>query len=282
MAAFDGTLLAVVELVCCYSSTFHCNEVSSHITGLLQLVRMRGGLSRIPAFLAYRTIMADNVVAAMIDSKPLLQDAELPDAGAFTTPGLNVPSQRNISDTFMLMKQAIERINFMDNLNATILLFERKLLNEIQTLRASDTSPSTLQCCPIISEAVRVALIIYIELNIADTWRYSAVLAALVARLQALLSKTRIKLFWIPYTEALLLVILLGGVGSIGHLDRKWYVNTLRQLLKDLDVDDFSTTVRGLGIADTLMGDTRKLMEALWVEAAAIELANEVRSSVKL
>lgn len=109
---------------------------------------------------------------------------------------------------------------------------------------------------------LRVAFVIYIELNPANTWRFSA-----VAKLKVLLEKARLIFLWVPYTEALLLVVLLGGVGSIGHPERAWYVETLRMLVQQLGLEDFTETILDFGIAESLVGDTAELMERLWAES---------------
>ena len=287
-AASDANLLAVMELVCCYTSALLSDEVINHVSGLKQLIRLRGGLKKLPAFLAYRAIMSDNVVAAMTGRKPQLDDSlieegfrddddEVADVAAIIADLLNNPSPQDIQSAFRLLSQAFETDCFTSHLAANVLLIERRLLHDFHNIKTGP-GPESSGCCPVIAQAIRLAFIIYIELNTAATWRYSAVLGSLTARLQALLEKTQLGLLWMPYTDALLLTLLLGGVGAIGHHpQRAWYVETLGLIAGRLEVRDFRDfSASGVGVGgsglgmtvrEMVVGDTQELMEMLWVEA---------------
>ena len=278
-ATSDPTFFAILDMVCCYTSMGETGEITQHIKGLNTLLGLRGGIEQLSPFLAYRVLQADNVVAAMTGGLPIVDVSNivlfpLHDQLIAAFGGIPIP---DIDILYTLLVQAFDLEDFVSRLSPTVLLFYRYLLIQssgyYEVLCYSNEYQQSLFQLHL-TQAIRLATIIYIEINLVNVWRFSTVLDSLVQRLKASLELTALKTFWMPYCDALLLVLLLGGIGGAGRLERAWFVERLAIMALTLDLHDFTAVEDMLGrrVARGMVGRTLQLMRRLWEDVQAENL----------
>jgi hypothetical protein len=199
-APSEPHVVAVMDMVCCYTSMGETTETTPHIRGLDTLTKLCGGIQQLSPFLAYRVIRSDNVVAAMTGYLPIIDisnfvssplDEQL--AAAFE----GIP-EVEISLLYALFVQAFDLEDFVTQLSPSVLLFEHSLLIQsslyYEVLRDSGEGQRPLPQLHVV-QGIRLTTIIYIEINLVNTWRFSSVLANLVRRLKGSLEYTALTTF---------------------------------------------------------------------------------------
>lgn len=228
-ATSDPIFFAILDMVCCYTSVGEADEVRPHTRGLKTLLKLRGGISELPPFLAYRVIRADNTIAAMTGDLPIVDTPDFFSSYLYEQLIVTFEStpRLDISALYTLLALAFDREDYVSQLSPSVLLFARHLL--LQSSLYYET------ICPLgqshepfpelhMTQCIHLATLIYIEINLVNTWRFSTVLASLVRLLKESLERTTLTTFWSPSSNVLLLVLLLGGIGGAGRLQRAWFV----------------------------------------------------------
>jgi hypothetical protein len=279
-ATSDPIFFAILDMVCCYTSIGEADEVRPHIRGLKTLLKLRGGISELPPFLAYRVIRADNMIAAMTGDLPIVDTSNFLSFSLYTqlTATFDSIPRVDISSLYTLLVQAFDREDYVSQLSPSVLLFYRYLLLQSSLYYESIRPPGrshwlfpelhTTQC-------IRLATLIYIEINLVNTWRFSTVLANLVRLLSESLNRTTLTTFWSPSSNVLLLVLLLGGIGGAGRLQRAWFVERLGDMALGIDMDSFedAETLLGERLVRNMIGQTVPLMRRLWQDVQAEKVA---------
>jgi hypothetical protein len=167
-----------------------------------------------------------------------------------------------------------------------VLLFHRYLLIQsslyYEVLRDSGEGQRPIPQLHV-TQSIRLTTIIYIDINLVNTWRFSTVLANLVQLLKESLERTALTTFWLLYSDILLVVLLIGGIGGAGRLERAWFVERLGDMALALDLDRFDAVEAMLGgsLVKNMVGQTVKLMRRLWEDVQVGKMARMMQPGLR-
>lgn len=124
---------------------------------------------------------------------------------------------------------------FIDNRNA--------IQHRLMSLQGGDELLSEEVSSPLIYESMRLVGIIYSAAVTFPMPPYQGIFRRLTSRLKPILEESRVDPCWQTDPNSLLWVLIIAGIAALDSEERNWYVQTLADVSRSLNLWDWSDVV---------------------------------------